>query len=131
MTKLKSIEEKARELAEKNRLHRKTVGEFMEKWAELSECDEEIYNNSFLHENDYNGFYLVSGCRELHSPKPEFFEVNCDIRFEHALSSPELRKFVDNLPQAISEILEKMEKKSALTDERLSSLNKLLEAVNG
>jgi len=130
---MKDLKKTASQLAEKNSWVRKASKGLMEKWADISECGENITSNTTLTAHDSNGgdeadFNLMCGESELKSwyeRKDDLFDIDKGYHFTEILSMRKLRRFLEIFPIMVEEIKTKMKENI----EKANEIQKMLEKL--
>ncbi len=128
MEKIKELKELAKNLNEKSSWIRAGMKEWMKKWAEVSECGEQIgvlvAEDCEGGANFYKPLYLVTGEEEL-QVNFHIFSDPSDRRYSwDALSMADIRKLFRDMPENLEKMQKELERKNKLSDKCLDFFKK-------
>lgn len=132
---MENLKKLAKENAEKKSYVRKAVSDFMEAWEDVTDDCETIYSSSPLYTRDSQylteNFHLMTGSKEIKCHENgERWDISQNSHFSKSLSISSLREFFTKLPQAISEIEEKLQKANIENQIIIDKLNEMVELLN-
>lgn len=129
---IKTIQEQAAVLAEKNSHVRAATEKLMKKWAEISACGEIVLSTTATTEK-YLGvnLFLMAGENDLQwengdSGIREYTDDAYCWNERGGMNMRDLRDFLKLFPVMADEILEKMKEKENICDDRIASIEKML-----
>ena len=124
----KEIEKTAKELSKKATYIRSGFQKWLNNWAKVSECGEEIDAViAYDSEDETKNLYLVTGKDEIQKwdyRDNTFYDYAWDVNSWDVMEINRLRNIIANIPEKIEKIKKEMQENMEFSDEILSFFKK-------